>query len=423
MLRKIIFLLFISLSLCAQDSFVDFFSGETMRLDFVLSGDFESGQAWFSGLRKEKDWFGPHSMVKEPHLNGNFFFQIKDSLTGRLIYEKSFNTLFGEWQTTAGAKADRRAFQQTVYFPCPARPFSFQLFRRVNRHGRELMLELQRDPSDFLIPRDRRNADYVRLLSSGSSHDHVDLAFLAEGYTKDQRDKFLQDVERISAYLFSIPPFIEEKQRFNIHAVFVASDDSGTDNAGQDFWPSTALESGFYTFGLDRYLTTADYWRIADALPNVPKDHICVLVNSEMYGGGGIFNFYSLSTADHYLSEVVFVHELGHGFAGLGDEYYTSEVAYEDFFDLSEEPLAPNLTTLVDFESKWKDMIDEGVPVPTPDKEEYWDKTGVFEGGAYVAKGVYRPEVTCKMKSNQAPGFCRVCQEAIRDMILYYSAE
>ena len=154
---------------------------------------------------------------------------------------------------------------------------------------------------------------------------------------------------------------------------------------------------------------------IRDAVWNIPCDAIFILVNSEIYGGGGMYNFYAIGTADNPHTIRVFVHELGHSFAGLADEYFQSEVAYNDFYDLRIEPWEPNITTLVDFDRKWKDMLPSGTPVPTPTEAPYTDKTGVFEGGGYRDKGIYRPMDHCMMRDMAA--FCPVCRRAILRMI------
>jgi hypothetical protein len=181
------------------------------------------------------------------------------------------------------------------------------------------------------------------------------------------------------------------------------------------------LNSSFYTFGTDRYLTTQDIKTVNDFAAAAPHDNIIVLINSNKYGGGGVYNYYSGTTAGHPFSPKVFIHEFGHGFAGLADEYYSSEVAYEEFYPLNVEPWEPNITTLVAFDSKWKKMIARETPVPTPAEEKYKNLTGLFEGGGYSAKGIFRPEMDCRMKSNGSKGYCSVCREAIRKMIEFYT--
>jgi hypothetical protein len=181
------------------------------------------------------------------------------------------------------------------------------------------------------------------------------------------------------------------------------------------------MNSSFYTFGTDRYLTTQDIKTINDYAASVPHDNIIVLINSNKYGGGGVYNYYSGTTTGHLLSPKVFIHEFGHGFAGLADEYYSSSVAYNDFYPLDTEPWEPNITTRVDFDLKWKKMIKEGTPLPTPDEEKYRNRIGLFEGGGYSARGIFRPESDCRMKSNGEKGYCSVCREAIKKMIEFYT--
>jgi len=180
------------------------------------------------------------------------------------------------------------------------------------------------------------------------------------------------------------------------------------------------LNSSFYTFNLDRYLTTQDIKSVNDYAALVPHDNIVVLINSDKYGGGGVYNYYSGTTAGHKLSQKVFLHEIGHGFAGLADEYYNSTVTYDEFYPLDVEPWEPNITTRINFESKWKNMIGKNTPIPTPSEEKYNNTTGLFEGGGYSAKGIFRPETDCRMKSNSTAGFCSVCRKAIKEMIEFY---
>ncbi|HRZ76034.1 MAG TPA: M64 family metallopeptidase, partial [Bacteroidales bacterium] len=216
-------------------------------------------------------------------------------------------------------------------------------------------------------------------------------------------------------------PYNEYRDHINIRAVHSISAESGTDFPHEGIWKRTLMNSRFFTFGSERYLTTDDYHSLMDVAANVPWDQVLVLVNSKEYGGGGIYNHYLVCTSDHSLSDFVFVHELGHSLAGLADGYYTSSTAYESFYDLRLEPWEPNITTLVDFGSKWQDLILDGTPVPTPDKADYARVTGVFEGAGYAEKGIYRPFQDCTMKSASMDNFCPVCLRAIRRMMESYT--
>ena len=117
------------------------------------------------------------------------------------------------------------------------------------------------------------------------------------------------------------------------------------------------------------------------------------------------------------------VHEFGHSFGGLADEYFYDD-QYTPMYPADTEPWEPNLTTLKDFDSKWKDMLPPGTPVPTPpatDPAEACTRVGVYEGGGYSSKGVYRPATECRMKVNEAPAFCPVCQRALERLIRFYT--
>ena len=223
--------------------------------------------------------------------------------------------------------------------------------------------------------------------------------------------KFLKDAKSLTDSLFKAAPFSEMKAYFNVYALKTPSQESGTDVPGENIFRNTLYNSTFYTFDISRYLTTSDMKTIHDKAAVVPYDQIIVLVNSNRYGGGGFYNYLNVCAAGNKLSTRVFIHEFGHSFAGLGDEYYTSEVAFEDYYNLKVEPWEPNLTTLVDFDSKWKSMVDSATPIPTPRYSDYSSKTGAFEGGGYVAKGIYSPMEDCRMKSNETPHFCPVCRK------------
>jgi len=255
----------------------------------------------------------------------------------------------------------------------------------------------------------------------GPASSCLDLAIVAEGYALHEMEKFLRDAHRFADYLFATRPYNEYRDHINIRAVHSISAESGTDFPHEGIWKRTLMNSRFFTFGSERYLTTDDYHSLMDVAANVPWDQVLVLVNSKEYGGGGIYNHYLVCTSDHSLSDFVFVHELGHSLAGLADEYYTSSTAYESFYDLRLEPWEPNITTLVDFGSKWQDLILDGTPVPTPDKADYARVTGVFEGAGYAEKGIYRPFQDCTMKSASMDNFCPVCLRAIRRMMESYT--
>ena len=415
------------------------FTSDRLRVDFIFVGNADSQQAYLSGLRKECAWAGSHASLIDPFRYGEYMFEVRTVDGDTLIYSKGFSTLFQEWRTTPEARGVSKAYNQSVWMPFPKKEVRITLSERIKeacvtgRKGvtgvtsgtgvtgvtggtgrfRE-MFSCIVNPEDALICREAPAEDYAvtPLLVSGAMEHKVDLLFVAEGYTAQQMDKFHRDCRKFMEYLFSMEPYKSRMDDFNVMAVDVVSPEQGTDIPDQGIWKHTALNSHFYTFYIDRYLTVTDYMAIADNVAGVPFDALFIVVNEEKYGGGGIYNSYALGTAGNELSYQVFVHEFGHSFAGLGDEYFTSEAAYENFYISDIEPWEPNITTMADFAGKWKDMMDSGK----------WDEVqvGIHEGAGYMAKGVYRSREDCRMRTNTAPDFCPVCQRAINRMIDYY---
>jgi len=413
-----ILFVFLCQMVMSQPVFEEHFTPQALRIDFLLAGTADQQGLHLQAMKKEEPWAGPRQKLISPFGYGNYRVMVRDSMSQELLYSRGFSTLFEEWQTTAEASQTSRAFSHTIRIPFPRHKVLVQIKKR----GEDKVLwEKMIMPKNYFIREEKPpRAEVICLRGKGDPLHSVDIAFLAEGYTDDEMEKFEEDVRNISGYILDQKPFSEYRERFNIYAVKAISQESGTDVPGEHIYKNTALNTSYYTFDVPRYLTTLDTRSIRDYAANAPYDHLFLLINTERYGGGGFYNHYSATTSGHYYSREVAIHEFGHGFAGLGDEYYSSNVAYNEFYDLSEEPWEPNLTTLVDFDTKWKDMVDEGVPVPTPREERYKDTVGVFEGGGYVAEGVYSPSMDCRMKSNQAEGFCPVCQRAIKRMILYY---
>jgi hypothetical protein len=410
-----------AITVSAQESFNKYFTDKVLRFDFMLAGNSEKTTVYPVGMKEEPFWAGSETNLINPFNSGNFKYEVYDSTTNILIYSKPFCTLFQEWQTTAEAKSVDRSFYEVATMPYPKEKVRFILSKRERNGLFSKLYETIIDPDNYFIRKENPiNVAVTKIYGSGDPHTSVDLAFIAEGYKADEMGKFREDVKKMADILFAEAPFSDYKDRFNIWAVEAISQDSGTDVPGEHIYVNTALNSGFYTFDIDRYLTTQDIKAVNDYAAAVPHDNIVVLINSTRYGGGGVYNYYTGTTTGNQLSPKVFVHEFGHGFAGLADEYYTSTVAYDEFYPLNVEPWEPNITTMVNFESKWKNMIAKDTPVPTPAEEKYKDVTGLFEGGGYSAKGIFRAEMDCRMKSNGPKGYCSVCRNAIKEMIEFY---
>ena len=409
------------MSLHAQNPFDARVNGKQLRMDFALSGNARTQSAALMQLREEPVWGGPRENLIDPFEYGGYLLKMYDKASGTLIYSRGFNTLFEEWRTTEQAHTETQAWTNSAVMPFPHLPVTLLLLAR-NRatNDTDTLLTLASDPSGRFIDRSPLHDHPVEgIRIRGEPAGKVDLAFIAEGYTASEKDKFFADARRFTDALFTVPPFDRCGEDFNVRAVFLESGESGADFSAQGIFKNTALNAGFYTFGSDRYLTTPDMKSLRDAVWNIPCDALFVLVNAEVYGGGGMYNSYAIGTADNERTIQVFVHEFGHSFAGLADEYFSSETSYQDFYNLRFEPWEPNITTLVDFDGKWKDLLPAATPIPTPVEAPYADRLGVFEGGGYCAKGIYRPADHCMMR-DLAP-FCPVCSRAILRMIAFLS--
>ncbi|MGZ2371135.1 M64 family metallopeptidase [Ancylomarina sp. YFZ004] len=408
----------------ASVEFDTYFEHKTLRIDYLLGGNAKEQTVFLQNLKKEAHWGGTTKNLVDSFNYGNFRYKLVDKTSGTLIYSRGFGSLFQEWQATPEAKTLNRSYYQVNVMPFPKNKVQFIIDYR-NRDGVFVKLfEYEIDPTNyFILDETAIKVEHSKIIGNGDSDSCIDVAFIAEGYTKDEMGKFRADVERVAGYVLNVEPFKTYADRFNIYALESISEESGPDIPGKHIYKNTILNSNFYTFDSERYLTTSDLKSMYDIAANVPYDQIFVLINTEKYGGAGIYNYYTSCASDHKLSKEVASHEFGHGFVGLADEYYTSGVSVEDFYNLKVEPWEPNITTLVDFDSKWKSMIEEGIVTPTPRTEEYESKVGLFEGGGYMSKGIYSPVQDCKMKSNNKDEFCPVCQKACERMIKFTIGE
>lgn len=406
----------------AQSDFDRWFEKKSLRVDFALSGNNTFQAAALQQLRQEPVWGGPVKNLIDGFEYGGYYVKLYDKASNQLIYSRGFNTLFEEWLTTEQAKSETQSWSNSISVPYPKSTIRLELLAR-NKENMQFapLMSMDIDPTSIFIDRgDLSNHPVTQIQKKGDSADKVDIVFIGDGYTADEQDKFVADARRFTESLFHTAPFDKQRDDFNIWAVSLVSEDSGTDFSGEGIYKHTALNAGFYTFGVSRYLTTPDMKSIRDAVWNVPCDAVFILVNTEVYGGGGMYNFYAIGSADNEKTAEVFVHEFGHSLAGLADEYFSSEVAYDDaFYNIKYEPWEPNITTLVDFDKKWKDMLPSGTPVPTPLDKKHKDELGVFEGAGYLSKGIYRPMDHCMMRDLKA--FCPVCSRAITQMIDFLS--
>jgi hypothetical protein len=402
--------------------FDDFYIAKTLRVDYFLAGDAHSEIVYFSQMKQEPFWGGSHKNLTDPFAYGTYRYSAYDSVSRQLIFSRGFSSLFQEWKGTDEAKKMKRAFPMTAVLPFPKNTIRFVIEKRsFETNDFEILFDRFINPTDYFINRENIHPLKVtKIKDSGDPADHVDIAFIAEGYTAGDMEKFRNDAQRICDYFMSVEPYSGNTGHFNFYAIEAPSDETGVTIPGKDIFVNTNIHSSFYTFDMDRYLTTFDTKSIYDIAANVPYDVVFVLVNSERYGGGGFYNHYGQSTVDNQLSLVVAIHEFGHTFAGLADEYYNAEVTYSGYYNLKFEPWEPNITTNVNFETKWKKMVSPDTPIPTARVPKYTGTIGMFEGGGYLSKGIYSPMMDCRMKSNEASEFCPVCKDAIKKMIQFY---
>jgi hypothetical protein len=421
-MKKIFLLIALSaLSLYGQIKFDDYFIDRTLRLDFYHTGNKISETISFDKLIEEGIWSGSKKNLIDIFHYGNYMLKVFDQASNKLIYSRGFSTLYQEWQTTEEAKTVTRSFEGSMLFPFPKAKVVVEIDNRDKKNNYVKIFEKSVSPDDYFIMKEKiKPYPYFMVHYSGNSSEKLDIVFIPEGYTQDEMGKFNKDCKRLSSVLFNHSPFKENENKINIWGVEAPSNESGTDIPGKGIWKNTLLNSRFYTFDTERYLMTSDYFTVRDVAANAPYDQIYILVNTSKYGGGAIYNFYSETAVDNERSDYIFVHEFGHGLGGLADEY-GNDKTYEDMYPLDTEPWEPNITTLVNFESKWKNMIEPGTPIPTPEEEKYKNKIGVFEGGGYVGKGVYRPTMNSIMNSFTTTEFNEVCKDAIKRIINFYS--
>lgn len=435
--------LFTGITASAASKFEENFNDSTLRVDYMFGGGEGNVAVMLHSQSKSSGWAGRRANLEKAFYPGNGSVRVIDPETGNVLYENTFSSLFQEWLHTPEALETHRSFENSFLVPLPKKEAIIELKLYNNRRDVIASTSHKYSPSDELVAK-KPSSPYEKFYihRGGDPKECIDVALLAEGYTEAEKNEFLKHAKTLSDEILRYEPFASNKEKFNFVAVMVPSLDSGVSVPLEGKWLTTPFGSHFSTFHSARYLTAPRVMAMHDALEGVPYEHVVLLTNTERYGGGGIYNNYTISAARNEKCLPVTVHEFGHGFGGLADEYfYIGEE--DDTYLLDVEPWEPNLTTLVDFDSKWKDMIKPGTPVPTPapaDNRSRVEKmkkqkvsesaqkateqlVGAFEGGGYRSKGVYRPVETCRMRDNSNPTFCPVCQRAISRLIEYYTAK
>lgn len=422
-MKKTLLFLFAFLPMMAFAQFDQYFTQASLRVDYVLTGNHDTTQFSLKEMIREPYWSGSTTNLVDTLEFGNYIVKVYETGTDRLLFSKGYQNLYGEWQTTPEAVQLTKSFEESVIVPFPKVKVDVALCYKTWEGVLVEGMRLTVDPDSYFI-RDYNDLHlpvYDAWIGNTDITKAVDIVILPEGYTQAEMGKFVKDCDFFVESLFSYAPYDRYRESFNIRGVMAPSEESGCTMPGDHVYKNTVMRFSFWTFDSERYCMSTDNRDIRDLAGQVPYDQIYVLVNTEKYGGGGIYNFYCSSASSNSFSSDVIIHEFGHGFAGLADEYYNDETGYDHMYNLALEPWEPNLTTLVDFSNKWGDMIDRRTPVPTPRETRYEHTIGVFEGGGYEPRGMYSPHMDCLMKTFRGHEFCPVCQRAIERMILYYS--
>ncbi|RKH69756.1 peptidase M64 [Corallococcus interemptor] len=442
----------------------------TFRVDYFHTGNATEERFSLERLVVEPlPWPGhPARAIDETNL-GKYLFEVRDRGTNRLLYSRGFASIFGEWELTDEAKGAHRTFSESLRFPAPASPVQVILKKRDAQNAFREIWSLVVDPKNPFVDPSSPPAPgpLLKLLENGPPQDKVDFLILGDGYTEAERAKFEKDARKLVDTLFSFSPFKERKADFNVWGLMPAAAESGISRPSTGVHRRPPLGSTYDAFGAERYVLTFDNAALRDTAAFAPYEFIEILSNGNTYGGGGIFNLFSTVASDSLWAPYVFVHEFGHHFAGLADEYYTSAPIYGAAPADRVEPWEKNVTALHDpAQLKWKDLVAPGTPLPTPWNQATYDahalqvqqrrqkiraerrpeadmdalfmeqrnweekflgtqkvsgKVGAFEGAHYEAKGYFRPQADCVMFTRDRVPFCAVCQRGITEVIDLYA--
>lgn len=412
-----------NLSLEAQN-FDRYFVDKTLRINYLHIGYANSENIRIDHYSVGAQWYGTRSMLLDPHHYGDMLLEVYDSVTNTLIFSKSYSCLFTEYRTTERGEKETTSMEECVNMPLPKSTVLIK-FVSYNRRGESSpVAQTWFNPQKQMMVPMVKQYNVMNLHIGGSPKEALDILFVPDGYAKSDSAKLKYDMKRFASYVMKCSPYKQMRKNVNIRAIEGYSKESGITQPQNNIYKKTLVNCRYNVIDLDRYLMCPDVWNLHNVADDAPYDIIIIICNSDKYGGGGIYNFYCTVYNSGDYPDYVIVHEMGHLLGGLADEYYTSEVTTQDFYPTDVEPMEPNLTTLVNFSSKWESMVTKNTPVPTQeisDKRKAMKTIGAFEGGGYVSKDVYRPCMHCTMKEKTFNGFCPVCLKALKEAILYYS--
>ena len=398
------------------------FTGNTMRFDFHHAGDSKQEFYYFDKVVREGIWAGSKTSLINPFDYGEQHFRIIDTKTGDVLYKNNYCTLFNEWQTTPEAIVSSRSFPEGVIFPEPKEDFTIEFYAR-NKETKEWEKRYSQNVSvkDYNIVPSKKQHESIDIHIGGDIEHSLDIVLLPDGFTAEEKEKFIASCIMWKDALFQYAPFTENAYRINIRAVWAPSNEKGISKPGIGKWVDNLLGTRFYTLGSERYQMTEEFQKVRDIASNAPYESIFILTNTDKYGGGGIYNFYGLGSAGKTgLTGEVYVHEFGHSLMGLGDEYIEIGNTVSALYPAGREPWEANLTRFVNFNGKWEDLIGKDVEIPTVAPEGTTEKDwviGAYEGGGYLEKGIYRGWPECMMKA--LTDFCPICQRAITRYLDY----
>lgn len=407
----------------AADLFHRHFADSTLRVDYHRTGNRKCDTIVDVTYAVAGGWVGSTTQLIDPFDNGDYRIVVTDTAASEFLYSRCYNTLFSEYRQTKAGADSAATFEEVVRVPLPLHAVRL-LFQRRGTDGKfHTQSAMLLDPAakDFAPRRPQPLCSPLRLHYSGNPQRKVDIAIVPEGYGAADSLKMRRDLQRFCDYILAQEPFASRSRHINVWGLPLTAKASGITNPGRGIAVESLLGASYNTLGSDRYLMTTRLWQLHDVLATTPCDHIVIMANSTTYGGGAIYNFYAMSsTCD--MAYMVLPHELGHSIGGLADEYVDEELSYSDIHPTATEPVEPNITTLVDFASKWQSMLPKGTAVPTPDNASVSRSEngplGVYEGAGYKPRGVYRPAMHCMMR-DYAP-FCPVCKKRLNAVFDLY---
>lgn len=422
MKRFVLLTLLLFVNFLSAQNFNEFFEDKTLRLDYIFGGNSENQHAFLDEIIQYENWYGRKVNLNKFLLDGNGQIRVKDVKSKQIIYKQSFSTLFHEWLTLDEAKNENKSFENTFLVPFPKNEVFVEVVTFDKNRKEVVLLNHKVNPKDILIKKlPKSSNEKVKVIQKAKIGNPIYVAIVAEGFTKEEMPLFISKAKDVAEELFEHKAFANHEEVFTIVAIETVSQESGVSNPHTNHWKNSVLQSNFGTFYSERYLTTSRIKNLHNQLAGTPYDHIIILANTDIYGGGGIFNAYTLTTSNHKKFAPVVVHEFGHSFAGLADEYFYAVDVFENTGTNQIEPWEQNITSLANFDLKWKNMLQKETPIPTEIKDLNKYRIGVYEGLA--GNGLYIPSHDCRMKTNEATDFCPVCQRAIEQLIEFYTKQ